>query len=1455
MDDPRASQMTTVDLSASSGSSTISISLPQTKRPPTSPRKPKAPPKRRNINEIHDSDKDDEEFFEDEHMDEAVYMNLLEEANVSIQDGSNIQQQAKSPYFKESCPSKSDYAIVLNSPANRESCSPTKLAREIEHHRDANTKSSQDVREDTPNTNRFDNCGTSIDSGRPPLASISHPPYIATPVSAQRQPRTIASVDNSHNHSDAELVERLKAEHMHLKAEMTEIVEDEFRGPHCDQAKANKTRRDQIQVQLSTLVVDRTSLQRKLENLQHSMLSQVMAGVMPSEQTKREVQLLTENLKMLDENPHNSRAASSSSVPPQAAKLPLSPPRSTRLVTGKLNEHNQLAQDPVDFSRTNRSFQVGRQLFNNSGHQAVRQPNVDVFAVSTGASNNGSPNRELGHSLPSTMKQTTAMLHTRKTDKQVIELISDDEEETTNNMAFAVDFDEDDFSDEIDYAAETNVEAQRARYEELSNQRQNCRMMQEEPHLTTDARTSNSSQRSKMITSNRTGPLDTFMKPTQGLQSQSTSSDLFVDDRQAWKDNARRVPTNFVSASPTQVQVASRPVATQRIAQTQIAPRVARPTARPVDLMSLPGMNHAWSQDVVKAMNEVFKLRYFRSNQLEAINATLSGQDAFVLMPTGGGKSLCYQLPSIIRSGTTRGVTVVVSPLVSLMQDQVDHLEALNIRAASFNSDKTITERGEIMRQLIRGDIDCIYVAPEMLAKSDAINKIFKQLWERDSLARIVIDEAHCVSQWGHDFRPDYKKLGDFRKEYDGVPVIALTATANDKVQVDVKSHLGLKNPACFKQSFNRPNLHYFVYPRTKGSNDKIKDLLDKTHKGQIGIIYCLSRAKCEAMAHQLGRRAGFYHAGMKKDERADIQRLWQAGTIQVIVATIAFGMGIDKSDVRFIIHTSLPKSLEGYYQETGRAGRDGRRADCYLFWAFADKVSLEKMIDRGESEGQQISPAQKKVQKEGIQRVVDYADNKADCRRAQVLGFFNEPFDVKDCHRTCDNCQSGEVYTDQDVTTAGKIGARIIRAIMAAGDTEKDKRATLNDLVSIARGSRAARITEKGWDQVDGFEGLKSDSRWDIANTTKLFQHLVAVGILSDKHVPNAMGFTTTYCVPGPKANMVLAGKMSITLKIQSPRSKKPGISRTNSRQSRGEDIDDFIVDDDFDVTSHNFVDITSGPAPAWPADLQNYRHQPKKTTTTKDGSMLPPVQKLRRERDSHGEMMEKMYKRTFTPLDLDRIARCWAELKQVRNTIQIKQGHRRLESTFSDQVLQDIAVQLPVSISELLNIPDIRRDVAEAHGFLLLQVTNKFQEEIDALGPLDLDMQESISSIKAVPQTQPLEGLRSGSATRESRRSSKSSRKPDYQDPYFQERSDDEEDYFSEEPEPSRAPTHFAGVEQRRTIDPVAKDKRKSFPSKSTHGHKHKSKTHAPHSRAKASNGTRKINGTVIGAARARF
>ncbi|KAI8461617.1 hypothetical protein BY996DRAFT_6408458 [Phakopsora pachyrhizi] len=496
-------------------------------------------------------------------------------------------------------------------------------------------------------------------------------------------------------------------------------------------------------------------------------------------------------------------------------------------------------------------------------------------------------------------------------------------------------------------------------------------------------------------------------------------------------------------------------------------------------------MQHPWSRDVGKALKNIFKLRGWRRNQLDAINATLSGQHCFILMPTGGGKSLCYQLPAVVRSGATRGVTIVLSPLISLITDQVQSLCEKGIGSAAFTGNMTAAERNSVVGDLRSSDpaLCLIYVTPEMIMRSELFISILVDLKTRGLLARFVFDEAHCVSQWGHDFRPDYKDVGPkLRGQFRGIPFLALTATANHRVQQDVINNLGITGCKLLTQSFNRPNLRYEVRVKTKEVLNDIIRIIKVDHPNECGIIYCLSKKQCEDVAAHLkmkhGIRAHHYHAGMTKDDRQKVQHAWQKGVLQVISATIAFGMGIDKPDVRMI--------------EQGSSSRE--------------------QVDR------QLSNAR---------QVVGFCLNKVDCRRSLVLSYFGEKFTPQQCGRTCDTCMKSEPTEVRDVTNL------VRSAIKLVGQITRDKPVTMAHCIDVFKGSKNRKVLDAGHDLLEGAGAGQSLDRTDAE---RLFHMMVAKNMISERFESNAMGFMNAYVQLAPAHDSIYRNGEPIKLAFGNP-------------------------------------------------------------------------------------------------------------------------------------------------------------------------------------------------------------------------------------------------------------------------------------------------------------------------------
>jgi ATP-dependent DNA helicase RecQ len=451
--------------------------------------------------------------------------------------------------------------------------------------------------------------------------------------------------------------------------------------------------------------------------------------------------------------------------------------------------------------------------------------------------------------------------------------------------------------------------------------------------------------------------------------------------------------------------------------------------------------------ELVSSLRRYFGFDRFRPLQQDIIRDSLSGRDVFAVLPTGGGKSLCFQLPAVARPG----LTVVVSPLIALMKDQVDALTAAGIPATFLNSSLASGESRPRLRGLHQGEYRLLYVAPERLMLSGFLEDLKR--WQP---ALFAIDEAHCISEWGHDFRPEYRQLATLREQFPGVPVMALTATATERVRGDIVRQLSLKNPAVYVASFNRPNLMYRVTAKS-GAYDQVFEFL-RARPREAGIVYCQSRKGADSLAARLradGVRAAPYHAGLEPKERAGNQDRFLRDEVRVVCATIAFGMGINKPNVRFVVHHDLPKNLESYYQETGRAGRDGLPAECLLLFSAGDVQKHLQFIK------EKPDPREQALAREQLQQVVHFAET-ANCRRVDLLGYFGEEFDEDGCG-ACDNCLSPRQTFDGTVE-AQKFLSCLFRIRRHDGFDRG-----LSHVVDVLRGADTERM--RAW----GHEGLST--------------------------------------------------------------------------------------------------------------------------------------------------------------------------------------------------------------------------------------------------------------------------------------------------------------------------------------------------------------------------------------------
>jgi ATP-dependent DNA helicase RecQ len=517
--------------------------------------------------------------------------------------------------------------------------------------------------------------------------------------------------------------------------------------------------------------------------------------------------------------------------------------------------------------------------------------------------------------------------------------------------------------------------------------------------------------------------------------------------------------------------------------------------------------------DALEALRRVFGYDAFRGEQQEIIDHVIAGGDALVLMPTGGGKSLCYQIPALIRPGTG----VVISPLIALMQDQVDALTALGLRAGFLNSTQDSGERRLVESAFLAGELDLLYLAPERLRAESAL-----RLLDRGTISLFAIDEAHCVSQWGHDFRPDYLALSQLHERWPTVPRIALTATATRATRTEIAARLSLQDARHFVASFDRPNIQYRIEPKAEPAR-QLLDLLRTEHAGHAGIVYCLSRASVDKTAEQLDRNgitALPYHAGLDARTRRANQGRFLREDGLVMVATIAFGMGIDKPDVRFVAHLDLPKSVEGYYQETGRAGRDGLPATAWLAYGLQDVVLQRRLIDGSEGD-----LAHRRRQAAHLDAMLALCET-VECRRTQLLDYFGE------VSAPCDNC---DTCLSPPKSWDGTIAAQKLLSTVFRLQRERRQKFGAGQVIDILLGKNTAKVIEHDHASLTVF-GIGAEQR--EAEWRGVVRQLLARGLLAVEGDYGTLALTEA-------SSEVLAGRRQVMLRREperAARAAKPG-------------------------------------------------------------------------------------------------------------------------------------------------------------------------------------------------------------------------------------------------------------------------------------------------------------------------
>ncbi len=549
----------------------------------------------------------------------------------------------------------------------------------------------------------------------------------------------------------------------------------------------------------------------------------------------------------------------------------------------------------------------------------------------------------------------------------------------------------------------------------------------------------------------------------------------------------------------------------------------------------MPANTASTASTAIEILENKFGYHQFRERQAEIIADVLNNKDCFVLMPTGGGKSLCYQIPALLKAGTA----IVVSPLIALMQDQVDALKSNGIRAEYYNSSLDTDSAEQVLRQLHEGELDLLYVSPERLLK-----KSFKKQLETLPISLFAIDEAHCISQWGHDFRPEYALIGKLRQEFSNVPFIALTATADEATRQDILYRLQLIKPQLHTTSFDRPNIRYTVLEKKQPAKQLIDFLDSRDAKHESGIVYCLSRKKVEEVALVLqaeGYKAKGYHAGLDSETRQIIQRQFIRDEINIVVATVAFGMGIDKPNVRFVVHYDLPKNIEGYYQETGRAGRDSLASEALLLFGTQDIMTAKYFI------GNVSNEEQRRIETFKLSCMVDFAEA-VSCRRSVLLNYFGEDYDKK-CGN-CDVCLNPPSLFDAKVP-AQKALSCVYRLAKSNGQGYG-----IRYVIDVLKGSDNERIRENNHQELSTYGIGKEYSTDEWAS---ILRQLIHRGYL----VQDIQNFSLLKLTE--KAGEMLKGEIDIELakpRNKAARGSKVGKVKSGVQKWQKEDLTDAQLD-----------------------------------------------------------------------------------------------------------------------------------------------------------------------------------------------------------------------------------------------------------------------------------------------------